>query len=91
MPSAQTIDQLRGMSTEQLIAEHDATARNVVVGTKHYLTELARRDNAETNQRVLELTEQMSEMTRQMRDMTRVVVGLTILNVVVVVASLLLS
>ena len=91
MPKSQTVEQLRGMSKEQLIAEHDATSPNTVVGTKHYLEELARRDAAESNQRMLELTEQMNGMTRQMRDMTRAVLALTVVNVIIVLISLFVS
>ena len=91
MPKSQTVEKLRGMPKEQLIAEHDATAQNTVVGTKYYLEELARRDAAESNQRMLELTEQMNGMTRQMRDMTRAVVALTVINVIIVLVSLFVS
>lgn len=41
---ADTIEQLRKATDEELIAEHDAKAQHTVVGTAHYQDELRRRE-----------------------------------------------
>jgi uncharacterized membrane protein YdfJ with MMPL/SSD domain len=41
---AETIEKLRSLTDEEIIALHDSAARNPAVGTSHYLQELYRRD-----------------------------------------------
>lgn len=75
MPGAKTISELRGLSDEQLMIEHDRVATNTVVGISYYLDEIDRR--------------QVDRQQRQMLRLTWVVTVLTVINVVAVVASLL--
>jgi hypothetical protein len=75
MPGARTISQLRGLSDEQLIEEHDRTATNTVVGISYYLDEIQRRE--------------VDRQQRQMLRLTWVVTVLTVVNVVAVIVSLL--
>ena len=74
---AETIKELRALPTEELIRQHDNHATHTVVGTGHYLQELARRDADEQTQAMLRLT-------RVMTVLTAVITILTIINVVLV-------
>jgi hypothetical protein len=75
MPAAKTIAELRELSDEQLIEEHDLAATNTIVGISYYLDEIERR--------------QVDRQQRQMLRLTWVVTLLTVVNVVAVVVSLL--
>jgi signal transduction histidine kinase len=41
---SETLKELRRLSDDELIKRHDQNAERTVVGTAHYLNELARRD-----------------------------------------------
>jgi hypothetical protein len=41
----QTIRELHAKSDEELVAKHDELTNQTIVGTRHYLDELQRRDN----------------------------------------------
>lgn len=74
MPAAKTIAELRELSDEQLIEEHDLAATHTVVGISYYLDEIERR--------------QVDRQQRQMLRLTWVVTVLTVINVVAVIVSL---
>jgi len=71
---APTIEQLRAMTTEQLMNEHDSHAQSTVVGISYYLDEIARRQQASQ-------TEAMLSYTKQVRTMTGIITIATIINV----------
>jgi hypothetical protein len=72
---AETIEKLRSLSTEEIIQRHDARASNTVVGTRHYLAELARRDAEAQGKR-------MEALTRSMNRLSLVGVAVTIVGVI---------
>ena len=72
---AETIDQLRALSDEELIKRHDLHAPSVQVATVHYLEELHRRDQRR-------VCEAMLKLTRWITAMTAVITVATIINVV---------
>ena len=78
---AETIKELRALSTEELIRRHDNHATHTVVGTGHYLEEIARRDADEQ-------TKAMLRLTRVMTVLTVVITILTVINVVLVAVTL---
>jgi len=49
--SAKTIEELRALSDDDLITEHDELAGNTVVGTDYYLNELVRRETERQGRR----------------------------------------
>lgn len=71
---AKTIAELRTLSDDELIEQHDKLAESTQIGTGFYLAELERR--------------QADRQSRQMLRLTWVVTGLTVVNVVAVIASL---
>ena len=79
---AETIEQLRSMSREELIEHHDRHAQHTVVGTGHYLAELARRDTDEQTKTMIRLT---AAITR----LTYVIAALTLISVVAVLVDVL--
>jgi hypothetical protein len=76
------LKELRTMSDEQLITEHDDLASRTQVGLNYYLDELNRR--AQNRQ-----TETMLLYTRRMLWLTVVVAILTSVNVIAVILPLL--
>jgi hypothetical protein len=79
---ARTYAELRSMSDEDLVAEHDATAGHTVVGLNYYQEELVRRDN----QRARKAGEQRE---KQMLRLTQLVTALTVINVAILLADVL--
>ncbi len=75
---AETIAQLRELSDDNLIQQHDVLAKSTVVGTAHYLDELHRRDQQKTSEEMLEYTRAMDRMTKR----------ITLLAVITTVATL---
>jgi hypothetical protein len=73
---------LRAMSREELIENHDREAVNASAGVNYYLEELHRRDLEEQGLRMLALTEQMRDETKTMKT-------LTVVNVAVASGALL--
>lgn len=73
MPMARSIHEVRGLSDEDLIREHDEAAKSTVVGTSFYVEEVARRETARRERRMLLLT--------------WAIFALTAVNVVAVVVS----
>jgi hypothetical protein len=56
LPVTHTIQELRELTDEQLIAEHDAIAPHTFVGVDYYLSELARRDAHRQTRQIVLLT-----------------------------------
>lgn len=75
---SESYEVLKKLSDDELISKHDAHAKNTVVGTNHYLTELARRDNARINKSML-------RFTRWITIMTGIMLAFTITNVLVAI------
>jgi hypothetical protein len=75
MGGAKTIADLRALSDEQLIEQHDQLAKNTIVGISYYLSELERRP--------------VERQGRLMLRLTWVVTVLTVINVAAVVVSVL--
>jgi hypothetical protein len=72
------LKELRAMSKDELIANHDHLAKTTSVGVNYYLDELARRDAAEVGRRPLTLTWVIAALT----------LGITILTVANLIAVL---
>jgi len=68
------MEQLREMTEAELIAEHDAAAGNTVLGLDYYLEDLARR--------------RADRQTATMVRLTWAIAILTVVNVVLVAATL---
>jgi hypothetical protein len=79
---SEKIAELRAMTDEQLIDNHDRLASGTVIGTRHYLDELRHRDAARSERRMIDLT-------GQIRTLTLVVTALTVVNVVLVAWAIL--
>lgn len=58
-----TYRELRKMSDEELIDQHDKESKYTVVGTSYYLEELARRDSQRVNDSMLRCTKWITAMT----------------------------
>jgi len=78
---ANTLKELREMSDEQLIIEHDNLANRTQVGLNYYLDELNRREQNKQ-------TEAMLSYTRRMLWFTVTVTILTVINVIAVLVPL---
>jgi len=73
---AESIEKLRKMTEDELIKKHDEVARSIVVGTKHYLDELARRDQER-------YAKSIRLYTRWITIMTFVMMIATVINVII--------
>ena len=69
---AESIEELRGLSRDELVRRHDSAAQNTSVGTKHYLTELHRRDAEEQSARMVALTQAIHRLTLAIAALTAV-------------------
>jgi hypothetical protein len=89
-----TIEELRGLSTEELIAAHDRRTDNVSWGVKDYLDEFGRRDARELSESIKDNTDRaaaevstLAALTHsagvRMERLTWVIAALTAINVVV--------
>ena len=63
MSMARPLQELRAMTEDKLIAAHDATAKNTVVGLNYYLDELLRREQYRQTQAMIKLTDQTKKLT----------------------------
>lgn len=70
---SETIAELRALTDQELIERHDRHAPSVVIATKHYLDELARRDSARREEQMLAMTRRIVNLTVQIRSFTAVV------------------
>lgn len=66
-----SIEELRSIPRDELIARHDSAAKNTSVGVKYYLEELARRDAAERGAEVVELSRRLAQQTAEMVELNR--------------------
>jgi hypothetical protein len=82
-----SIAELRKLDTKSLIALHDSAAKNTVVGTGYYLDEIMRRDQAESDEKMLKLTEDMHRMTRQMTVTAYIALVVAVVGLLVAVYS----
>ncbi len=57
------LEELRNISTEDLVKRHDHAAENTVVGVDYYLDELSRRDQEAQTRAMLRLTWLIAGMT----------------------------
>ncbi len=71
MGIARSIEELRALSDDDLIREHDEIAAHTQTGLNYYLEELARR--------------QVASREQKMQKLTQVIVVLTSVNVVAVI------
>ena len=71
-----SLKELRAMSDDQIIEAHDRLAQNTIVGTQHFLDEVARREQSRQ-------TEAMLAYTRWITWMTGAVTLATIVNLVI--------
>jgi hypothetical protein len=74
---AETIEELRSLSTEEIIRRHDELTVHTVVGTQHYLDELARRDAEAQGRRMEALTQSITYLTWAITIATFIGVALT--------------
>ncbi len=81
---AETIEELRSLPEEEVRRRHDAVAVHTVVGTQHYLDELARRDAVRQGER-------MERLTASLNRLTWVITEATIIGVILTLVSLLSS
>ena len=58
-----TLTELRTISMDRLTQEHDAQARNTVMGVNYYLDELLRREVAAQEARIERMTETIRKLT----------------------------
>jgi transcription termination factor Rho len=72
--SAKSVTELRELSDDELIAQHDQLAPNAGVGVGYYLEELARR--------------RLERQTKTLVLLTAAITLLTVVNVVAVIVSL---
>jgi hypothetical protein len=97
-----TIEELRTLSTDDLIAEHDRRTANVHWGVKDYLDELGRRDSKEVAEAIKENTDRVAfevktlyELTvaagERMERLTRLIAMLTAISVAAGVAALVVA
>jgi hypothetical protein len=78
---AETIAELRSLPDEEIIRRHDALTSHTVVGTQHYLDELARRDAVRQGKR-------MEALTRSINVLTVVITIATVIGVALTAGSL---
>ena len=71
---------LRALSDDELIAEHDVLAKTTVVGTRHYIDELRYRQQAR-------VASQIKNLTWVILGLTGIVTIATIVNVAVAIVQ----
>ena len=79
----ESVNDLRGLSDDELIRRSDSLARNTVVGTQHYLDELNRRDQVRQTEAMLALTKWITRMTVVITVAAILSVGISIAMLVV--------
>ncbi|MCZ7673804.1 MAG: hypothetical protein M5U34_45140 [Chloroflexi bacterium] len=79
---AESYEELRKLTKEQLIQKYDSLAKSTQIGLNFLRDEIARRDAEEQ-------TAQMIQVNNQMRNMTIIITVFTIINVIAVIISLL--
>lgn len=84
MPMAKSYAELQAMTVDDLIQAHDEVAKSTLVGQKHYLDEIMRRQATKQANRMEVLTETMARLTW-------VIVALTVVNTLLVVVALFIA
>jgi len=79
---SQSIEQLRKLTDDEIIALHDRVANNTVVGVQFFLDEINRREQNKQ-------TDLMVKYTKQMLWLTVFVAALTVINVIAVIVPFL--
>ena len=74
---SQSIEELRKLSDDDVIALHDRVAQNTQVGVQFYLDEINRREQNKQ-------TDLMVKYTKQILQLTIMVAVLTVINVIAV-------
>lgn len=82
-----SLEQLRALPRDELIAEHDRLAQNTSVGVSYFLDELARRDAAALAEQVAGNTVEVAQSSERMEKLTTLIAVLTGANVIAAVAS----
>ena len=80
---AESVNDLRALSDDELIRRYDGLARNTVVGTQHYLDELSRRYQVRQTEAMLALTKWITRMTVVITVAAILSVGISIAMLVV--------
>lgn len=75
---SQSIEQLRKLTDDEVIALHDRAANNTDVGVQFFLDEINRREQNKQ-------TELMVKFTKQILRLTIIITILTVINVVAVI------
>jgi len=78
MSMAQTHQETRALSKDELLRLRDASAEHTMVGLNHYQTEIERREAAEQAERMEAMTSEMTLLTREMAELNRKITGLTV-------------
>lgn len=81
---ANTLKELREMSDEQLITEHDNLANRTQIGLNYYLDELKYREQNKQTETMILYTRKMLSFTHRMLWLTVLVAILTVINVIAV-------
>jgi hypothetical protein len=79
-----SLQELRAVATEELVARHDAQAVNTSAGVSYYLDEIARRDAHAQGERMVALNGEMVRLTRTIAKLTIAIAVLTVVNVAAV-------
>jgi len=82
---SERLKDLRSLSYEQLISKHDEHAQSTQVGTKHYLNEIYRRDNAKISNAMLKCTDKMLRCTNAVCKCTKLI---TIMTAIILIATI---
>ncbi|MCC2030910.1 hypothetical protein [Microbacterium allomyrinae] len=82
---AETFAQMRAMTDEELVKQHDESARNTTVGLAHYEDELRHRDLTRSAAASTRLAEESHRLARQSHKLT---IANTVLSVVAVIVAI---
>jgi hypothetical protein len=81
---ALVLAELRQLSINELVDQHDACVKNlggVTTGVDYYLNEIARRDTDQANERMTKLTQDMHRMTIAIMVMTAITTLATLIAI----------
>lgn len=85
---SRTIQELRNLSDEELIKEHDRKAVNTVVGTNYYMEELDRRSREKSNKNVLGLSIETQKLATRSYRLSLITLITSIIALIVGVVSI---
>ncbi len=81
---ADPFHEMQKKSLDELIQIYDQTARTTGIGLNFIREEIARRETAAQNERMIAFTRQMRNMTIAITGLTVLVAALTIINLILV-------